>query len=274
MSSLLGSWIDGATGSSIPIDDRGLQYGDGLFETMKVRGGRVRFLESHLARLRLGCERLGLPPPDGDQLRGEIAMAVAHARGDAILKLIVTRGSGPRGYAARGGLTPRRIMSLHAATALVIPDGGVVLRMSRLTLTESPVLAGLKHLNRLENVLAASEPAHAQVFDSLLLDASGLLVSGTMCNVFLVRQGRVITPSVERAGIAGVMRGIVLRECARLGIDAEVRAVPAAELMAADEVFVTNARIGVVPVRSVGEHVLTMNGTATRMASHVEALDA
>lgn len=274
MSSLLGSWIDGSTGSSIPIDDRGLQYGDGLFETMKVRGGRVRFLEAHLARLMLGCERLGLPVPDGDRLRGEIAMAATQARGDAILKLIVTRGSGPRGYAARGGFTPRRIMSLHAASEMVVPAGGVTLRMSRLTLTENPLLAGLKHLNRLENVLAASEPAHEQVFDSLMLDASGLLVSGTMCNVFLVRQGGIITPSVERAGVAGVMRGIVLRECAKLGLDAEVRAVPAAELMAADEVFVTNARIGVVPVRSVGEHVLTMNGISTRMASHVEALDA
>jgi 4-amino-4-deoxychorismate lyase len=274
VSGLLGSWIDGAAGTSIPIDDRGLQYGDGLFETMKVRGGRVRFLEAHLARLTLGCERLGLPMPDGNQLRGEIAMAVAHGRGDAILKLIVTRGSGPRGYAARGSFTPRRIMSLHAAPVLVVPDGGVALRMSKLTLTESPMLAGIKHLNRLDNVLAASEPAHEQVFDSLLLDASGLLVSGTMCNVFLVRQGRVITPTVERAGVAGVMRGIVLRECAKLGLDGEVRAVPAAELLAADEVFVTNARIGVVPARSVGEHVLTMNGIATRLASHVEALDA
>jgi len=272
VSSLLGSWVDGAAGTSIPIDDRGLQYGDGLFETLKVRNGRVRFLEAHLARLALGCERLSIAGPDAAVLRGEIAMAATQAPGDAILKLIVTRGSGPRGYAARGPFTARRIMSLHASPMLIAGDG-VALRIARLTLAENPQLAGLKHLNRLDNVLAASESPEP-VFDSLLLDASGQLVSGTMCNVFLVREGRLVTPAVDRAGVAGVMRGIVLRECAALGLHCDVRAVPAAELQAADEVFVTNARIGVVPVRSVGEHVFTMNAVATRIASHVERLDA
>jgi 4-amino-4-deoxychorismate lyase len=145
--------------------------------------------------------------------------------------------------------------------------------MARHTLAENPALAGLKHLNRLDNVLAASEPQEP-VFDSLLLDAAGLLVSGTMCNVFLLREDRLVTPAVDRAGVAGVMRGVILRECAALGLRSEVRSVPAAELQAADEVFVTNARIGVVPVRSVGEHVFTMKGTATRIASHVDTLDA
>ena len=95
-----------------------------------------------------------------------------------------------------------------------------------------------------------------------------------MCNVFLVREGALVTPSVERSGVAGVMRAIVLRECAALGLVCEVRAVPASELRAADEVFVTNARIGVVPVSHVGEHAYVMNGIATRIASHIEALDA
>jgi len=272
VSGLLGSWVDGSPGASIPIDDRGLQYGDGLFETMRVRGGRTRFLEAHLARLALGCERLSIPAPEPATLRHEIALATAHATGDAILKLIVTRGSGPRGYSARGHFTARRIITLHASPASIAGDG-VALRFARLTLAENPALAGLKHLNRLDNVLAASEPQE-QVFDSLLLDGAGLVVSGTMCNVFLVREGQLVTPAVERAGVAGVMRGVVLRECAALGLRSMVRAVPAAELQAADEVFVTNARIGVVPVRSVGEHVFTMKDTAVRIASHVETLDA
>jgi 4-amino-4-deoxychorismate lyase len=272
MNNFLGSWVDGSAGTSIPLDDRGLQYGDGLFETLRVRGRRVRFLEAHLARLALGCERLSIAAPEPGTLRDEIAMAAAQAPDDAILKLIVTRGSGPRGYAARGHFTARRIMSLHASPAFE-PGDGVALRVARLTLAENPALAGLKHLNRLDNVLAASEPQET-VFDSLLLDASGQLIGGTMCNVFLLREGRIVTPAVDRVGVAGVMRGIVLRECGVLGLRGEVRAVPAAELRLADEVFVTNARIGVVPVRSVGEHVFTMNGTATRIARHVEALDA
>ena len=273
MTGLLASWVDGAPGSSVPIDDRGLQYGDGLFETMRVRAGRVRFLESHLARLLHGCGRLALPAPDVDQLRSEMDAAAGSSREDAILKLILTRGSGPRGYAPRGPIAPRRILSLHAPGNTPLP-AEVALRIARLTLTDNAALAGLKHLNRLENVLAASEPGHQGHFDSLLLDSRGLVVSGTHCNVFLVLAGKLMTPSLERAGVAGVTRGIVLRECAALGLECQVRAVPAAELLAADEVFVTNARIGVVPVQRVGEHAFTMNPIASRMAGHVESLDA
>src|SRR5688572_21849217 len=269
MNDLLRSWVDGVEHSTVPIDDRGLQYGDGLFETMRVRAGRVRFLESHLSRLLLGCQRLSIRAPDGDSLRAEISAAAAGGPADAILKLLVTRGSGPRGYGARGTFVARRVMSLFPASPLSLAAGGVALRVAHHTIPEHAALAGLKHLNRLDNVLAASEPGHERCFDALLLDSAGLLVGGTMCNVFLVTAGSLVTPSVERAGVAGVMRGIVLRECAPLGLDCEVRVVAAAELRAADEVFVTNARIGVVPVHNVGEHVFTMNGIATRIASHV-----
>jgi 4-amino-4-deoxychorismate lyase len=274
MSACLGTWVDGAPGDSIPADDRGLQYGDGLFETMRVRAGRVRFVEAHLARLAQGCERLGIPAPHDARLRGEIAAAAAQGGRDAILKLVVTRGSGPRGYAARGHFEPRRVLSLFAATAPALPAGGVLLRLARMTLAENPVLAGVKHLNRLENVLAASEAGHEDCFDSLLLDAAGQVVCGTMTNLFLVRGQVLVTPSVDRAGVAGIMRWLVLRECAELGLRAEVRNVPAAELRVADEAFVTNARIGVVPVRGVGEHAFTMTTTGFRIAAHLEALDA
>jgi 4-amino-4-deoxychorismate lyase len=268
------SWVDGVPAGSIPVDDRGLQYGDGLFETMRVRAGRVRFLDAHLARLVHGCERLAIPVPDIAGLRAELR-AAGHAGGeDAILKLIVTRGSGPRGYAARGSFVPRRILSLHAAGGARPAAEGVSLRFARATSAENAALAGLKHLNRLENVLAASEPGHESHFDSLLLDAAGRVVSGTHCNVFLVVAGRLVTPSLERAGVAGVVRGIVLRECAGLGLECEVRDVPAGEIRLADEVFVTNARIGVVAVRSVGEHACTMNATVSRIAGHVDSLDA
>lgn len=274
MSGPLGSWVDGVPGSSVPIDDRGLQYGDGLFETLRIRGGRVRFLDAHLARLTLGCERLGIPLPNIEALRAEIAMVADGSGIEAILKLMLTRGSGPRGYPAGGSLRPRRILSLHPMTPVRIPGGGATLRLARTMISENAALAGVKHLNRLENVLAASEPSHDQHFDSLLQDSQGLVICGTHCNVFLVQRGCLVTPSVERAGVAGVMRGIVLRESAALGLEHDVRAVPVAELQAADEVFVTNARIGVVPVRSVGEHVYTMNTIGTRIGGHVESLDA
>lgn len=274
MSELLGSWVDGIPGTQLPIDDRGLQYGDGLFETLLVRKGRVRFLAAHLARLALGCERLGIARIPDDVLSAEILRAAAQAPELAILKLVVTRGSGPRGYAVRGHFSPRRVMSLHATRPLDAAAHGISLRIARQTAGENPSLAGLKHLNRLENVLAWLEPDAEASFDALLFDRSGQIVGGTMSNLFLCRGGAIVTPGVERAGVAGVMRGIVLRECAALGIPAEVRSVAPAELAMADEAFITNARIGVVPVRNVGEHVFHMNQIGARLAAHIEALDA
>jgi 4-amino-4-deoxychorismate lyase len=275
MSEVLGSWIDGVEGSSLPVDDRGLQYGDGLFETMLVRAGRVRFIDDHLARLDLGRGRLGIPLLPGD-LRAEMGAALARAPQLAILKLIVTRGSVERrGYAPRGVVTPRRVLTLFAAPPLPATwRSGVDLRVASLRLSTQPLLAGIKHLNRLENVLAAAEPGHDAVFDSVLLDTQGNVIAGTTTNVFIVAGGRVATARPDRCGVAGVMRGIVLRECAKLGIPCDQGEVSLAQLHAADEAFITNARIGVVPVRRVGEHSFPMNEIALRLADHIEALDA
>jgi 4-amino-4-deoxychorismate lyase len=269
----LGSWIDGEPANLVPLDDRGLQYGDGLFETMRIRDGRVRFLEAHLARLMTGCSRLAIPFHALDSLREEIAAASQLAPA-AVLKIILTRGSGPRrGYSPAGAGRPRRLMSLFANAGAPM-DAGVDVRIARLTVGENPALAGLKHLNRLENVLASAEPGHEVAFESLLRNAAGDIVGGTMSNVFVVRAGRVSTPNVDRSGVAGVMRSMVLRECAALGIGATEARIPAEDLLGADEVFITNARLGVVPVRRVGEHLCPMETLARRLRAHMETFDA
>ena len=274
MADILGSWIDGVAGESVPLDDRGLQYGDGLSETIFVRHGRARFLAAHFARLELGCARLGIGFATSAELRAEIARAVQHAPVTAILKLIVTRGSGPRrGYAPVGSFLPRRVLSLFAAPVDALQDG-VEARIARIRLGENPALAGIKHLNRLENVLAAAEPGHDSVFESLLLDASGNLVCGTMTNVFTVKAGRLNTPLIDRCGVAGVMRGVVLRQAAILGIPCEQRRLSLAELLSADGAFVTNVRIGVVPLRRVGEHSIPMCELTPALAANIEPLDA
>lgn len=276
MNAALGSWIDGVPGAALPADDRGLQYGDGVFETVLVRSGRARFLDAHLARLSQGCTRLGISIASLPALRAEIDAAVAMSPPLAILKVIMTRGSAQRrGYAPQGNETPRRIVSLwHAPPHDAALVDGVTLRIANIRLGENPALAGIKHLNRLENVLAAAESTGQGVFDSLLLDASGNLVSGAMCNVFIVRAGGVATPIIQRCGVAGVMRGIVLRECAVLGLAVSEESLTLDDLFSAAGVFVTNARIGVVPVRRVGEHLYGMNNLASRLAAHIESLDA
>jgi 4-amino-4-deoxychorismate lyase len=271
---ILGCWIDGGAADCVPADDRGLQYGDGLSETICVRAGRARFLDAHLARLDLGCQRLGIGFAASAGLRAEIGRTVAQAPASAILKLIVTRGSGPRrGYAPRGTLVPRRVLTLFAAPAVAAPPGPVDARIASIRLGENPALAGIKHLNRLENVLAAAEPGHESVFESLMLDAAGHVICGTMTNVFAVKGGRLYTAPLDRCGVAGVMRGVVLRESADLGIGCEQRKLPLAEFLAADEAFITNVRIGVVPLRRVGEHSF-MSTLAPKLAAAVEPLDA
>jgi 4-amino-4-deoxychorismate lyase len=272
MNGLLGSWVDGVEGAEVPADDRGLQYGDGLFETILVRNRVARFLDAHLARLQRGLARLAIPDVDG--LLTDIMRAIDRAPPLAILKLIVTRGSATRRGYAPSGARARRIVSLWATAPLPSPDQGVALGVAQLRLPEPSPFAGLKHLNRLENVMAAAETAAAAVFDSLLLSSAGHVVSGTACNVFLVRSGALLTPPVDRVGVAGVMRAIVLREAPRLGIEVREQCFTMDEVMAADGMFVTNARIGVVPVQRVREHVFGMSDITTRLRAAIEVLDA
>ena len=270
----LGTWIDGVAGTTIPVDDRGLHYGDGLFETILVRNGQPRFLEAHLVRLTLGLARLGITFDAGDALRADIARAAALAPPAAIIKVIVTRGSAPRrGYAPVDGMTARRIVQLWPTVIAESLRRGVVLGIAHSRAATSSALGGLKHLNRLENVMAAAEIAENE-FDVIMVDAADRVISGSSCNLFIVESGRLVTPRVNTAGIAGVMRGIVLREAPRLGIPCELRDLTLEDVIKADEVFVTNARAGVVPVIRVGEHPIQMTELAPKLRDHIEMLDA
>jgi 4-amino-4-deoxychorismate lyase len=276
MSTAIGCWVDGVAASDLPADDRGLQYGDGVFETILVRSGSARFLDAHLARLKRGCASLAIAADFLPVLRGEIDAAVAMAPALAILKIIVTRGGAlRRGYSPQGNETPRRVVSLWAApTNDASWIDGVDLHLASLRLGENPALAGIKHLNRLENVLAAAETTAAGKFESLLLGSSGNVVSGAMSNVFIVRADGVATPCIDRCGVAGVMRGIVLRECGSLGIAVAEQRLTLDDVYSAAGAFITNVRIGVVPVRRVGEHSFGMDNLTRRLAAHIEPLDA
>jgi len=275
VSDLRGMWVDGVEGTLVPADDRGLQYGDGLFETILVRNGVPRFLDLHLGRLERGLARLAIPFPDDSLLRADIARALDRAPPLAILKLIVTRGTAERrGYAPSAGSPARRIVSLWSAAPVTGVGQGVALGVAQLRLPEPSAFAGLKHLNRLENVMAAAEELASPAFESLLLSTNGHVVSGVACNCFLVRSGELLTPPVDRVGVAGVMRHVVLREAARLGIPAREQVFTLEDVFRADAMFITNARIGVVPVQRVREHLFGMSDIAQRLRDAIELLDA
>jgi len=247
-------WVNGRLRRWIDCRDRGLQYGDGLFETMRVRGHRVRFLDYHLERLFEGCRRLKLDAPEERLLRREITTRAAE-RAEAVLKLIVTRGIGARGYRPSGEERPTRVLSLHrlppsAAAAL---RGPVRIRLCHTRLGSTPALAGLKTLNRLESVLARAEWHDARIWEGLMRDEEGNVVSGTMSNVFVRRGSTLLTPSLERCGIAGVMRRWVLEQARHLGLEAREGRLNLRELDRAEEVFMTNAVCGVVSVAMVQE---------------------
>ena len=238
--------------AAVSVLDRGLHYGDGLFETIACEGGRPRLLERHLQRLAAGCERLGLFG-DGAELAREVR-ALATDTSRAVVKLLLTRGvSVARGYAPAGSEHTLRI-ALRYAWLGVDPEQagqGVRVRRATLRLGENPALAGIKHCNRLEHVLARREWSDPGIAEALLFSSSGALVSGTMSNVFLVRGSKVLTPCIDRCGVAGVMRGLVLELAAEAGISAEERRLDAADLAAAEELFLTSALSGIRPVREL-----------------------
>jgi 4-amino-4-deoxychorismate lyase len=243
-------WVNGRPDAALSPFERGLHYGDGLFETIACLGGRPRFLNLHLERLARGCARLGIEFPDREELRREILAAAAQAP-STIVKVLLTRGPAvTRGYAITGSEQPTRLTLRYrwVDEPRNAPDG-VRVRTAALRLGENPALAGLKHLNRLEQVLARREWSDGAIAEALMLSSSGRLISGVMSNVFLVEGARLRTPLLDRCGVAGIMRQVVLREAARAGIAAEEAPLDAGDLARARELFLTSAVIGLRPVR-------------------------
>ena len=240
--------INGVVGDAVPVDDRGLAYGDGLFETIALRAGQPRWLDAHLQRLSAGCERLNIPVVAVGKLADEVA-GLYEGIDYGTLKLIVTRGSGPRGYAPGGASAPLRIAGVAAAEPVPVAPANV--RLCETLCSRNSQLAGLKTLNRLEQVLARSEWDDAMIGEGLMFDETGLLVSGTMSNVFVVIDNQLCTPGVTVAGVAGIMRAAVLREAAQTGLNIEVRDIHRDELVHVTEAFLTNALRGIIPVASL-----------------------
>ncbi|HEX7116055.1 MAG TPA: aminodeoxychorismate lyase [Steroidobacter sp.] len=236
---------------AIALEDRGLHYGDGVFETACVIGGRVRFLEDHLARLKAGCERLRIPSPPRQVLISEIDQIVQSHR-EGVLKIVVTRGTGPRGYRPPQNAEPTRIVALHPLPSEAVPRE-IKARWCETRLARNPALAGIKHLNRLENVLAQTEWNDPDIGEGLMLDTEGELVSGTASNVFVVREATLVTPDLRYCGVRGIVRAQVLKAATRLGLATSEEPLWPSDVEAASEIFVTNAIRGLRSIVSLGQ---------------------
>ncbi len=261
------SWVDGQPAQHVPLADRGLAYGDGLFETMRVSKGRIPLLPRHMKRLAEGCRRLGLSL-DSAALEQQLH-AFCHDLPAAVCKLVVTRGDGLRGYAAPADQPLRIILQASALPQWPPVHGrdGVRLFPCQTRLALQPALAGLKHLNRLEQVLARAEWTDPAYAEGLMLDSDGHPVEAVFSNLFIVSGGRLQTPCLQRCGVAGVMRSLLLELATTAGLATEQKQLTLTELQQAQEVFVCNSLYGIWPVLEYsGQHWPA--GPVTRALQH------
>lgn len=238
--------------SVIDATDRGLAYGDGLFETMRSHGGTLPWWPRHRARLLDGATRLGIPMPSDARLEAALDDAL-RASPDGVIKLILTRGAGARGYAPTRGVEPSLIVTSSAPPAAM--RDALAVDVLDLRLGVQPALAGMKHLNRLEQVLGAREVTERGLDDGLMADADGFVTCSTRANLLAHLDGRWTTPPVDRAGVAGVARGLLLEAWSPPG-GLHVAPLPLADLSRVDALLLTNAVRGILIAHRCGARAL------------------
>lgn len=240
--------VDGRAHDQVSALDRGLSYGDGLFETIRFVGADAPLWSRHMQRLRNGAERLRLPLPDAATLWREASEAGA-ALPQAVLRITLTRGAGARGYAPPSAPQPTRIVAAFAAPPhdASAHAEGLRVRLCAMRLAEQPLLAGLKHLNRLEQVLARAEWSDPAIAEGLLCDGAGRVISATAANLFALIDGVLVTPALDRCGVAGVARAEILASLP----DTQVRSIELEELADAQELFLSSSVRGILPVREL-----------------------
>ncbi|HXF07167.1 MAG: aminodeoxychorismate lyase [Pseudomonadota bacterium] len=248
------SLVDGQSASCVPLDDRGLQYGEGLFETVLVDAGEPLAWNLHMARLAQGCRALGLPDPPLAALHQDALQLCGALDGPAVLKLTLTVQGAGRGYARPPSVTWRRIVHITPAPDWPAADyqRGIRVRWCRQLWFPEPRLAGIKHLNRLTQVLARAEWDDSDIAEGLLRDPSGAVIGGTMSNLFLVRDGVLFTPVIRNCGIKGTLRARILACAGELGIPVRESVLAVADCHRADELLLCNAVRGIRPIRMLG----------------------
>ncbi|KGT95932.1 4-amino-4-deoxychorismate lyase [Erwinia typographi] len=247
-------WINGEPQDRVLAADRAVQFGDGCFTTARILQGNVVALEAHLARLQAGCERLKIHGVDWVALREEILLAAA-SRTTGVLKAIISRGVGGRGYSASGCEHPTRLVYLsdYPAHYLTLRKTGVRLALSSIRLSKNPLLAGIKHLNRLEQVLIRTELDQTGADEALVLDTDGSLVECCAANLFWRKGKQVFTPSLSQSGVDGIQRQRVIQLLRGLGTEVQEVSLPLETLASAEEVLITNALMPVLPVCQIEE---------------------
>lgn len=263
--------INGEENSTLNFSDRGLQYGDGLFETIEVKNGQALFLKQHLDRLSKGCQKLLIPFNNISELKKEIETVISDQE-HAVLKVLITRGVGGRGYQLPEAIKPTRIVSLHPFPQF--PDSyktqGVNVRFCNSRLGLNPNLARIKHLNRLEQVMARSEWHGSDYQEGLMLDINDNVIEGTMSNFFLVKNNCLYTAKLDQCGIKGIIRDIVFQAAADLQIKIVETQVQVQQCYEADELFLSNSVIGIWPIKQLQQQACKIGSVTQRITQWFE----
>ncbi len=251
--------------------DRGFQYGDGLFETIHVVAGHPMQWQRHMARLKLGCERLGIPIPDQALLKTE-AEKLCHGVTEGVLKLMLTRGVGGRGYAITNPVSPTRVLALYPMP--IYPEThwieGIKVRICETRLEGNSLLAGIKHLNRLEQVLARAEWNDPEINEGLMLDVSNNVIEGTMSNLFCVQNGVLLTPELSCHGVKGTTRDRILFAAEKMKITVKKLPLNIEDLNNAQELFLCNSLVGIWPVKQLEHHKYSVGPITKRLMKALE----
>ena len=264
------TWVDGAVTDRVPADDRGLNYADGAFETLACKEGSIQCLSLHHRRLANAFEGLSFSDPvalatDTFEQAAALLAGVDHT---GIARLTVTRGSGPRGYAPSAVAKPRCILVAHEVSDQISTP--LQCGIARTRWAAQPQLAGLKLLARTEQVLAASEALASGWDDAVMLDANDRIISGSRGNIFLMKDGLVVTPCLNHCGISGTRRQLMLEHILpSCGFEAAVREIDLDEFRQADAVFMTNTVVGLRPVGSIADKVFA-NASAAQAVEDLQ----
>ena len=268
--------INGIPSGYVSVTDRGLHYGDGVFETIACAGNRPVFIRQHLKRMETGARKLKIPFPGRQLLLDDINCLISGNKGSGVIKLILTRGGGKRGYRYEAKQVPTRVCMFSAwpDSVALWRKHGMTARFCDTQVSLNPRLAGIKSLNRLDSVLASSELGTA--FDEgFLSDIEGNVIEGTMSNVFAVLDDALVTPDLSRCGVNGIIREQIIDIALKNNIKLVTRSITRDELLDSREIFVCNSVIGVCGVKQLEQQLYntdTMTKTINKILdSRVEA---
>lgn len=261
--------INGQAITSLAIDDRAIHYGDGLFETIALKHGVMAFWLEHYQRLVMGCRRLKFPTPEEAVLLQEIDVVKQNADW-AVIKIIISRGASERGYRIPKNCKTKRIVQCYPFPQVpqLYYQQGIRACFCKTPVSENAYLAGIKHLNRLDNVLASSEWNDENIAEGLMCNVFGQVIQGTKSNLFCVKENVLFTPALSSAGIQGIMRAQVLLWAQQNNITINIGSITPKELLAQDEIFVCNSILGIWPVTNLEGHVFPVGKYANELLNY------